>query len=63
MTSCPICAHTETRVIRKTSNARRRECCRCKHRWTTVEVDKARFERASEAAAKVKALAVELEES
>lgn len=59
--SCPICSGG-TRVIRKTGESRRRECCRCGHRWTTVEVDKQRFERATEAAAKVRALAVELTE-
>lgn len=58
--TCPICSHTETRVIRKTGQDRRRECLRCGHRWTTIEVDKKRFESEAAAISKVKALAVEL---
>lgn len=57
---CPVCSHTETRVLRKEGNNRRRKCERCKHRWTTVEVDKQRFEREAEAVSKMRALAEEL---
>ena len=39
--NCPICDHTESAVIRTEPAGgtirRRRECCRCKHRWTTYE--------------------------
>jgi len=38
---CPICHHDESAVIRTEPAGdtirRRRECCRCKHRWTTYE--------------------------
>jgi transcriptional regulator NrdR family protein len=50
-------------VLRKDGDSRRRECCLCHHRWTTIEVGKDRFDRAIEAVTKVKALAVELERS
>ena len=38
---CPIC-NSETRVLRTVDNERRRECTRCKHRFTTVEQEKER---------------------
>jgi len=39
--NCPICHHADSAVIRTEPAGqtirRRRECCRCKHRWTTYE--------------------------
>ncbi len=35
---CPVCHHPETRVTHSHNQVRRRECCRCKHRWRTYEV-------------------------
>lgn len=39
--NCSICHHDESAVIRTEPAGetirRRRECCRCKHRWTTYE--------------------------
>jgi transcriptional regulator NrdR family protein len=44
---CPVCASgdshvTDTRQVQN-SIRRRRECCRCRHRWTTVEIMAAQF--------------------
>lgn len=40
---CPLCAHSDSRVIRSTERdngqvRRTRQCCRCGHRWATVEI-------------------------
>lgn len=39
---CPLCTHTETRVLRTIDEAERirrsRECRRCGHRWATSEI-------------------------
>ena len=38
---CPNCQHVENFVMRTDAVAvsikRRRECCRCRHRWNTYE--------------------------
>lgn len=38
---CPVCQHPENLVLRtetrETVIRRRRECCQCRHRWTTFE--------------------------
>lgn len=40
--NCPLCHHEESRTVRTDAQAseirRRRECLRCKHRWTTLEL-------------------------
>lgn len=59
---CSVCGHHESRVTRTDGNRRRRECTNCRHRWTTVEVDENRLERAEKAAKAVRALAADLAE-
>lgn len=36
--NCSICSHSESRVLHTDAWKRRRACCRCGHRWTTVEL-------------------------
>ena len=47
--NCPICQHADSAVIRTEPGGhtirRRRECCRCRHRWTTAETAVDRLER------------------
>jgi len=36
---CPICHHTDSRVLRTDKNLRRlRQCTRCLNRWPTCEL-------------------------
>lgn len=60
--NCPICDHTETRVIRSQAPRRRRECCRCGHRWNSIEIMEDRLMKAEQATAKIQALAAQLAE-
>lgn len=56
--NCSIC-QGDSRVLRKEGAERRRECLRCKHRWTTVEQQKERvavIERAIEKAREIGAI-------
>lgn len=45
MLRCPVCSHTETRVLRTTERdgrvRRTRQCCQCGHKWATVEMTEA----------------------
>ena len=45
--TCPLCQHADSSVIetRQTEQGirRRRECCRCRHRWTTFEISAEQF--------------------
>jgi Zn ribbon nucleic-acid-binding protein len=47
--NCPICANDAHRVLwtdAKDGRVRRsRECLKCAHRWRTVEITEARFDR------------------
>lgn len=47
--NCPVCQSSENRVMHtdagETEIRRRRECCRCRHRWNSTEIteDRARL--------------------
>jgi transcriptional regulator NrdR family protein len=41
---CPLCHGDEVRVLRTDGDRRRRECARCRHRWTTIEVTEQELE-------------------
>lgn len=45
--TCPVCQGGDSRIMetRQTERGtrRRRECCRCRHRWTTFEISEAAF--------------------
>lgn len=43
---CPICTHQVSKVIETRGNRRRRECLRCRHKWTTLEVPHGEYIRA-----------------
>jgi len=36
--NCPQCGNSESRVLETSGTRRRRECLRCRGRWTTKEV-------------------------
>lgn len=42
---CPACHHDEAPIIEHRGVRRRRECRRCKHRWTTYEITAERLEK------------------
>lgn len=42
--NCPVCS-ADSRVIKTDATVRRRECTRCKYRFTTAEVLKDELER------------------
>lgn len=52
--NCPICDHSDHRVIRTDAKdglvRRSRECLKCAHRWFTAEVPETVLERAAEIA-------------
>lgn len=58
--TCPLCSHPDTRVFRTTERAgrvrRTRQCCRCGHKWATVEIAESEAQRVET----VKRLASEL---
>ena len=58
---CPICHSADTRVLRTAGAERRRKCCRCGNRWSSIEVHKDDYFKQQEAVAKVRDLARELE--
>ena len=41
---CLVCGGI-SRVLRTEGGTRRRECLRCHHRWTTIEIVRAEYER------------------
>jgi len=50
--NCPLC-QAESLVIHTDANRRRRECVRCKYRWSTLEIGEPeirRLRRVAEAA-------------
>ena len=36
--NCPLCQNSDSRVVGGRLPVRRRECTKCRHRWSTVEV-------------------------
>lgn len=57
--NCPICS-SETRVLAKEGDVRRRECTKCKARFRTREVLKVEHDKLQEAVQEVRALAERL---
>ncbi len=60
--NCPICS-SDSRVLRTDNGARRRECLRCKHRFSTIEVRREDHERIRNITERAKALAHDLLEA
>lgn len=54
---CQICESESTYVIRSEEQRRRRECKKCGHRWTTLELHLADYNRLLEIAEAAKKLA------
>jgi transcriptional regulator NrdR family protein len=54
--NCPLCK-ADSRVLRTTGPERRRECVRCGHRWTSVEITKDEHERDKKVIETMKAVA------
>lgn len=52
--NCPVCTNADTRVLRKEGDRRRRECSRCKHRFTTEEREQSKLAMLDNAAEKAK---------
>ena len=53
---CQICASENTHVVRSEDQRRRRECKKCGHRWTTLELHLADYNRLLEVAETAKKL-------
>lgn len=59
---CPICSYEKSRVVETRGNRRRRQCERCKHKWTTLEVPHSEYTSAIRLRERVREIVRVLEE-